>query len=145
VLFVIACAITLVALLYTVENVRGKRAWENCRRELEAKSASLDWAAYIPPPVPDEQNIFKAPQMAEWFVRDSQKFFRKGQASGSSSTKLSIPLPPYGNTNSVLIADLRIAVAGLEDNSVKSDAVWQFDSPEADRDAHKLLRDVIGQ
>src|ERR1700683_1195226 len=57
-----------IALLYLEENWRGKRAWENCKRELEAKGRVLDWAAYNPPPVPDGQNIFKAPKMQEWFV-----------------------------------------------------------------------------
>ena len=28
----------------------------------------LDWTAFIPAPVPDDQNIFKAPKMAEWFL-----------------------------------------------------------------------------
>lgn len=60
--------ITLITLFYTVENWRGKRAWEKCKREFEAKGQVLDWSAYIPAPIPDEQNIFKAPKMTEWFV-----------------------------------------------------------------------------
>jgi hypothetical protein len=65
----IAVLATLVALLYAEEDWRGKRAWENCKRELEAKGAVLDWDKYIPPPVPDDQNFFKAPKMQVWFVR----------------------------------------------------------------------------
>ena len=30
----------------------------------------LDWNAYIPPPVPDDQNFFASPKMQEWFVRN---------------------------------------------------------------------------
>jgi hypothetical protein len=60
---------TLVAIFYTEEDWRGKRAWENCKRELEAKGAVLDWNAYIPPPVPDDQNFFAAPKMQGWFVK----------------------------------------------------------------------------
>src|SRR5437868_744502 len=71
VIFALACVATLLAVFYTVARAHGRRVWENCRHELEAKGASLDWAAYIPPPVPDEQNIFKAPKMAEWFVKPS--------------------------------------------------------------------------
>jgi hypothetical protein len=67
--------IVLVALFYAEENWRGKRAWENCKRELEARGAVLDWNAYIPLPVPDDQNVFKAPKMTEWFVR------QKGQST----------------------------------------------------------------
>jgi hypothetical protein len=65
----LAALATLIAIFYTEENWRGKRAWENCKRELEAKGAVLDWDKFIPPPVPDDQNFFKAPKMQEWFVK----------------------------------------------------------------------------
>ena len=68
-LIALAVIATLVAVFYAEENWRGKRAWENCRRELAAQGEVLDWSAYIPPPVPDDQNFFKAPKMTEWFVR----------------------------------------------------------------------------
>jgi hypothetical protein len=63
-----AVLVTLIAIFYTEEDWRGKRAWENCRHELEAKGMVLDWDKFIPPPVPDDQNFFEAPKMAEWFV-----------------------------------------------------------------------------
>jgi hypothetical protein len=59
---------TLIAIFYAVEDWRGKRAWEQCKRELEARGVVLDWDKFIPPPVPDDQNFFKAPKMQEWFV-----------------------------------------------------------------------------
>src|SRR6267154_1518815 len=67
----VAAVVTLAAVFITVENWRGRRAWENCRRALEAKGEVLDWAAYIPAPVPDDQNFYKAPYMQEWFVKGS--------------------------------------------------------------------------
>src|SRR5437016_1725052 len=73
----LAILATLIALFYTEENWRGKRAWEHCERELEAKGAVLDWNAYIPPPMPDEQNIFKAPKMQEWFVGSSSELSQR--------------------------------------------------------------------
>jgi hypothetical protein len=68
----IAAAIlaTLVAVFYTEEDWRGKHAWENYKREAAARGHVLDWEQFIPPPVPDDQNIFKAPHMQEWFVRN---------------------------------------------------------------------------
>lgn len=51
-----------------VANWAGKHAWDKCCRELAARGESLDWKDYIPPPVPDDQNIFKAPHMTNWFV-----------------------------------------------------------------------------
>jgi len=59
----------LIALFYAEEDCRGWRAWKNCKRELEAKGAVLDWDKFIPPPVPDDQNFFTALKMQEWFVR----------------------------------------------------------------------------
>src|SRR5215471_2885474 len=65
-LLFLVCA-TLIALLYVEENWRGQRAWEHCKRQIEAQGASLDWSNYIPAAVPDEQNILKAPIMSENF------------------------------------------------------------------------------
>jgi hypothetical protein len=65
----LAMLATLIAMFYTEEDWRGKRAWENCKRELQAKGETLDWNALIPPPVPDDQNFFKAPGMTKWFVK----------------------------------------------------------------------------
>jgi hypothetical protein len=61
--------ILFLALFFAEENWRGKRAWENCKRELEAQGQSMNWDDYLPPPVPDEQNFFKAPKIAEWFIK----------------------------------------------------------------------------
>src|ERR1051326_6465946 len=52
---------TLVALFYRVEHWRGYWAWERCQRELKDKGEQLDWVAYVPPRVPDEQNFIKTP------------------------------------------------------------------------------------
>jgi hypothetical protein len=64
----------LVAFFYAEEDLRGWLAWENCKHELGAKGEVLDWDAYIPPPVPDDQNFFKVPKMTEWFVRNKQSY-----------------------------------------------------------------------
>lgn len=59
---------TLAAGFYAEENWRGKRAWEKCRQTLEAQGRVFDWNTRIPPPVPDDENFFSAPKMAEWFA-----------------------------------------------------------------------------
>src|SRR5215469_14558984 len=70
ILIALAILATLVAIFYTEEDLRGKRAWENYKAKLTAQGAELDWDKFIPPPVPDDQNIFKAPHMQEWFVKN---------------------------------------------------------------------------
>jgi hypothetical protein len=52
---------TLIALVVTEENWRGKHDWEIYRHEQEAKGEHFDWQAFAPPTVPDDQNFFTAP------------------------------------------------------------------------------------
>ncbi len=66
-LVAVAGLITLVAIIYARVNWHGKREWENFKREMASKGEVWDWSVYAPAPVPDAQNIFKAPKMAEWF------------------------------------------------------------------------------
>jgi hypothetical protein len=58
ILIVLAILATLIAILYAEEDWRGKRAWENYKREWEAKGEKFDWQALVPPPVPNDQNFF---------------------------------------------------------------------------------------
>jgi hypothetical protein len=107
-LLTLAVLITLVAIFYSAENWRGKRAWENARRKLEAAGVSLDWNALIPPPVPDDQNVFKAPGMEE-FAGDGpselskqmhlQGFTRSTFAEVLVSTPQSPVAPEAGDIN----------------------------------------------
>ena len=51
-------------LCWGIENYRGRRAWEACRRELLAAGEKLDLADFVPAPVPDEQNFAMTPLLA---------------------------------------------------------------------------------
>ncbi len=91
----LAALVTLIAIFYAEENWRGKRAWENCKRELEAKGAVLDWNKYIPPPVPDDQNFFT-------YSTNILLRFRKSQtdAQSEAATKLQwLRLAPSGSNS----------------------------------------------
>ena len=94
---------TLIAIFYAEENWRGRRAWEQCKRELEAKGVDLNWDALTPPPVPDEQNIFKAPKMAEWFVKAN-------------------PQHPYTNELSQRLVNSKTSSVGSGTNEVQTAA-----------------------
>ena len=61
ILLAAAILATLLAALYAEEDWRGKRAWENYKREWEAKGEKFNWQAFVPPPVPADQNFFTAP------------------------------------------------------------------------------------
>ena len=113
-LFWLACLATLLGIFYAVEDWRGKRAWEKCRHELEAKGAVLDWNAYIPAPVPDEQNIFKAPKITEWFVKESWYAAARGRPSKSGNTNAPFSRSPFWNTKRppTLLAEVNVVLPG---------------------------------
>ncbi|PYK97834.1 MAG: hypothetical protein DME19_14805 [Verrucomicrobia bacterium] len=136
----LAVLATSIAIFYTGENWRGKRAWENCKRALEAKGTVLDWNAYIPPPVPDEQNIFNAPKMQEWFVGSSSELSQRlntgphgWEAAGESR-----------NASPVIVAELTVVPAKASLDSGKTELTLRFDDPGARAQAKKLINDAVG-
>jgi len=60
-LILLAWTATVVALFYGEEHWRGRRAWTQYRQELERRGEQLDLNAFIPKPVPDEQNFAATP------------------------------------------------------------------------------------
>jgi hypothetical protein len=66
--FPLVCLVTLIALIIAEENLRGKLAWERCKRALEAQGEHLDMAWFIPPPVPDDQNFAMFPPLKLLFT-----------------------------------------------------------------------------
>src|SRR6266536_1893594 len=136
----LALVATLIALFYTEENWRGKRVWDDCKRELEARGATLDWNAYIPPPVPDNQNIFKAPKMQEWFV-----------GKGPNELWQRLNLRPIGdpqristNGSPVIVAELTALPADANTDPDKADATFRFDDAAARAEARKLIDHALG-
>lgn len=66
-LMAVAGMTVLIAGFYVVENWRGKRAWENYKREWEAKGDKFDLALLAPAPVPDHQNFALTPIVASCY------------------------------------------------------------------------------
>jgi len=110
--------IVLIVLFYTEENWRGKRAWERYKHEVAAGGGTLDWAAYYPPAVPDDQNFFRAPRMGRWFV---------GRGGNDLSSRLAV-----GNFHSFL--------QGRETNPVAVLTVVSSTASIASEDADIVLR-----
>ncbi len=63
----LAWVVTLAALFYAEEDWRGARAWNKYRQQLVASGVQLDFAAYIPKPIPDDQNFAATPAVKSWF------------------------------------------------------------------------------
>jgi hypothetical protein len=145
-LFCVACLATLLGVFYAVEDWRGKRAWEKCRRELEAKGAVLDWNAFIPALVPDEQNIFKAPKIAEWFVKESWNAAARGGLSRTGNTNAPFSRTPFWNTKRppTLLAEVNVVLRDGPLPTEETDLLLRLGDP-ADREAAaKLIRERVG-
>src|SRR5580700_4611141 len=63
----LVAAAGLILVYYAEQNWRGSRAWAACQSALAAAGQPLDWSAFVPAAVPDDQNVFKAPRMSDWF------------------------------------------------------------------------------
>ncbi len=66
-----ALLVLLFLFFYVEENWRIKRQWENYQREWEVKGEHFDFASFVPPPVPDDQNFALTPIVAtsyEWML-----------------------------------------------------------------------------
>src|SRR5512140_1291503 len=144
--FVLACLATLLALFYAIEDWRGKRAWEKCRRELEAKGEVLDWNALIPPPVPDEQNIFKAPRMTEWFVKGAWTEPVSNTTSKPAKANSPFALAPHqaAKGTSVLVAEVDVIAPNAPLPAGKADALLTFGAPAAREQAANILKEKLG-
>lgn len=60
-LFATVCLVTLIIAFYTIENIRAKSAWTKHVKELESLGKSVDYKHYIPPEIPDDENLAKIP------------------------------------------------------------------------------------
>ena len=143
---------TLIAIFYTEEDWRGKRAWENCKRELEAKGAVLDWDKFIPPPVPDDQNFFTA--SSNILLR-----FHKAQTpeqSDAAAQLLWLRLPPLGSnsfpvfdparTNPLVVAEMTVEPFTVAASAAGSHSlVVKLDASDARAQVQELIRRTVGR
>lgn len=156
ILISLATLATLIAIFYTVEDWRGKRAWENCKRKAEAQGIVLDWNKFIPPPVPDDQNFFtastnillkfqqlKADATNEIeFVTQSQ-WLRMDPLRTNGTTRF--PRLDTGKSGPIVVAKIIVSQQppGLvqESNSL----AVSFDDPTAPEHVRQLIQSTLGQ
>jgi len=102
-LIALAWIVTLVVLFYAEEDWRGWHAWNNYHLQLEASGAQLDYRAFIPKPIPDDQNFAAVPVIESWFTQRTN-FNKKWSdnyslASGMLGSQTN-PNPPAPEGNS---------------------------------------------
>jgi len=149
----LAILATLAAIFYTEEDWRGKRAWENCKRDLEAKGEDLNWSDYIPAPVPDDQNFFTAsPKIALRFVKarndaEAEKAKQVGIQYFGSETN---PFPVFDNTKTkskpLVVAEVKILLPGSTTPELKKDSLFlKLNDPAARSEGGDFIQNKIGR
>ena len=91
-LFIAACLATLSIALFLEEKIRGRAAWHAYETEAKARGVKLDFADYIPPPIPDAENFASIPLF--------EAVFRAADAKEPVPNPLKLPdgnPPPFSN------------------------------------------------
>ncbi len=99
----LAWLVTIIVLFYAEEDWRGWHAWNNYRLQLEAGGAQLDYRAFIPKPIPDDQNFAAIPVIESWFTQRTN-FVKKWSDNYSLASSMlgsqTNPNPPAPEGNS---------------------------------------------
>jgi hypothetical protein len=99
----LAWLVTLAVFFYAEEDWRGWHEWNSYRQQLDAGGAQLDLRAFIPKPVPDDQNFAAIPVIDSWFTQRTNfaKKWADNYASASSMLgSQTNPNPPAPEGNS---------------------------------------------
>ena len=151
ILIILAGLVVLLAVFYIEEDWRGWHAWKNCKRELETKGVVLDWNAYIPPPVPDEQNFFT------YSTNIMLRFHRsQTEAQGEAATQLQwLRLPPFGSNSfpvldftkfkQTVVAELNVIKSGSSTSSTQIYPVIKLNRPDAGKEIKELIQTAVGR
>jgi hypothetical protein len=117
----LGAVIGLLTAFYVEEDVRGKWAWQRCQRQLQATGEVFDWNAFVPPPVPEAENVFGAPKMKDWLVF--------GGSNDMCLRTNKVPLVKYlSERGSGKIAEFKVIPIGT--NSMQdADIVLRYDAP----------------
>src|SRR5579859_4305116 len=140
---------TLVAIFYSEEDWRGKRDWENCKRDLEAKGYVMDWQKLVPPPVPDESNFFTAsPEIEKIFIKFRNQPSTNSQAASHPfwPDKMAFPELDPAKTGPIIVANLTVVPAeSAISESVSNVHVLKINDPAARSETGKLIRTTLGE
>ena len=151
ILITLAILATLIAIFYAEEDWRGKRAWQNCKRELEAKGMVLDWEKFIPPPVPDDQNFFTYSTNISLRFKKTQTDAEIETASKCQWLRIeystnSFPVWDSAKTGPLVVANIFIspqAATGFEHGT--NTLILKLNDPAARAQAGTLLEATIGR
>lgn len=95
-----ACVVTLIALAWAEEDLRGKHDLQKFEHEWEAHGEKFDFASFVPPAVPDDQNFALTPivftSYGNLFGRDG-KIIPPKERDTNFVDRMQMQLSPNGN------------------------------------------------
>jgi len=150
-LITLATLATLVAVFYLEEDWRGRRAWEQCKAQLETGGIVMDWNQYLPPPVPDDQNFFTAStNILLRFKKAETEAERKALAQcvwlsivyGTNS----FPVFESAKNKPLAVAQIHLLPTATASSAARAnDLVLQLHEPGSPEKVRNLLQKAIGQ
>src|SRR5580658_205270 len=127
----LAAFVIIVVIFYVEEDWRGHRAWEACKSDFESKGIKLDWADFVPAPVPEADNIFGVPEMQKWFV---------GQGTNELVEK--IHYPEWDTKERIVVAQL---TTGRSEATAPTNVVEiRWEDAKAQSMMSRLVRQAVG-
>ena len=150
---VLAILATLIAAFYTEEDWRGKRAWENCKRESEAQGVVLDWNRFSPPSVPDDQNFFTANSniLLRFKLHDTNDPDYKAAVANpwlqlQISDSNTFPMLDTSKSGPLVVATIIISPSiSSKEHPLTKTVVLALNDPAATGQAQDLIRATVGK
>jgi len=135
--------VTLIILIYIEEDWRGAYAWAATKAKWEAKGESFDYNKFIPPLVPDDQNLAAIPLFKLEPIKNDNGTSYLGLAPLQRAMRSDLPtlvFPPMGNwqkgelpdmakIRDVLATDFATAFKGAkppDDTLAQFNAIYSF-------------------
>jgi hypothetical protein len=122
-----------VGLFYAEEDWRGWRAMYDCKAQLQARGVNLDWQKEIPPPVPDDQNVFGVREIQNAFTGHGYREFMKTPSPN---------FPGWTKTNRMVVARLVVGAPGT--TPPPDYTLVQWDGTNTAPEINALIRKAFG-
>jgi len=127
-IIVLAWIVTIVALWYGEEDWRGRRAWNQYRQAAQARGEPLDYAAYIPKPVPDDQNFAATPFLKSFFqTNDTDILTNDLWSRAANNVTETNAAKDRGHRHFMDLVAWQMASAALQSGKLKRDQEFETD------------------
>ena len=141
ILIMLAWTATAIALIYGVENWRGRRAWQKYRQQLEARGEQLDLRAFIPKEVPDDQNFAAAAFVKSWFSQgmDTEKIWADKYGKVFGKVRSRTDQQEKGRRHFIDLAAWALAFEAAEAGNLKK----EFSTGKLDRESRSRAAPAV--